>query len=1139
MAGDDNNKNDGGSSGITYELPYYLHPSDYPKQLHENRTPHESAAFKAFQRCNGPPGVNKERSRAKSVEEENKHCTECNKDGHTRESCFKLIGYPEWWPGKKGEKNKGKAAYVKTKTSLIPGLTYEDYQLFLKHFSGTGNSEGTKPVANMAHKEDEEGEWIFDSGCTEYITYLSDILVNKKTTHFEAPVVIPNGDSIPVKGKGDYILPGGTKVNGVLYVPDFKCNLLSVSRLSRDLQCCISFFPDFCVMQGLQRKNLIGAGRCEGGLYRMKMVQGRRAMATTVETWHKRLGHASKGKLGKIDFIKTCTIDFNNFCHSCAKAKHIRTPFPSSCIKTNAPFQLIHCDIWGGYRVPSYTGANYFLTIVDDFSRAVWVFLIKHKSEASKRLIDFHKMIEVQFEKQIKRIRCDNGGEFTSNNMLNFYNEKGILLETTCPHTPQQNGVVERKHRHLLETARALMFDANLPKQFWGECILTAAYVINRLPSKVIKNKTPFELLMNQKPDYEFLRVFGCLAYFTNTNTKGDKFEERGKPGVFLGYLTGTKGYKILDLETRKIIVSRNVNFYEQKFPFKNIEEINKDCVEEPIICHDCDCHDEPILAQNKEQNPMEQDQQMDHDQTNEPSGPHETHDGDETGQINDEGQPNNDEIETNEGGEAQVETRPTRPKTQPSRFKDFVVQVPPSLKHPTSTSNQVTSTVRYPISNFVSYDKFSTNHKGFLAAITNNEEPKCFKQAAQDARWCEAMQKEVKALEKNSAWTLEYLPKGKRAIDLKWVYKIKFKPNGEVEKYKARLVEKYKARLVAKVFNQMKGVDYHGTFAPVTKLVTVRTLLAIAVKWDWIIHQLYVNSAFLNGDLDEEVYMKIPQGFSNDNETRVCRLRKSLYGLKQASRNCIKDLGPLKYFLGIKVAKTRDGLVLSQRKYTLDILEDRGKLGCKPSAFPIEEGLKLDNEESESRVDAKAANHVLGYLKATPGQGIILSRAGDPVLTAYCDSDWLGCPYTRRSRTGYLLLLGGTPISWRTKKQSVVSHSSAEAEYKAMASIVSEIIWVRWLLSELHVHNLLATHLFCDNQAARHIANNPVFHERTKHVEMDCYFVCERVKSKEIIPMKISSKMQIAELLTKGLPAHQHQFLLGKIGITDLDAPS
>ncbi|GJT03133.1 hypothetical protein Tco_0824302 [Tanacetum coccineum] len=181
MARDDNNKDEGGSGGIIYDSPYYFHPSNCPKRLHENRTLHESSAFKAFQRHNGP-GPNKERSKAKFVEEGNKHCTECNKDGHTREGCFKLIGYPEWWLGKKGEKNKCKAAYVKTET---------------------GNSDRTTLVANMAHKEDEEGEWIFDSGCTEYITYLSNILVNKKATHFEAPVVIPNEDSIPVKGKGD------------------------------------------------------------------------------------------------------------------------------------------------------------------------------------------------------------------------------------------------------------------------------------------------------------------------------------------------------------------------------------------------------------------------------------------------------------------------------------------------------------------------------------------------------------------------------------------------------------------------------------------------------------------------------------------------------------------------------------------------------------------------------------------------------------------------------------------------------------------------------------------------------------------------------------------------------------------------
>ncbi|KAJ0588916.1 putative RNA-directed DNA polymerase [Helianthus annuus] len=345
-----------------------------------------------------------------------------------------------------------------------------------------------------------------------------------------------------------------------------------------------------------------------------------------------------------------------------------------------------------------------------------------------------------------------------------------------------------------------------------------------------------------------------------------------------------------------------------------------------------------------------------------------------------------------------------------------------------------------------------------------------------QDERWIKAMKKEIQALEQNETWTLEKLPEGKRAIDSKWVYKIKYKPNGEVERYKARLV--------AKGFTQIEGVDFHDTFAPVAKLVaklvTVRTLLALASKRNWFVHQLDVNNAFLHGDLNEEVYMKIPQGFSKENETRVCRLRKSIYGLKQASRNwyhkfttfliglafkqskanhslflykkngsfvailiyvddviivgndnwkiqetknhldnqfSIKNLSSLKYFLGIEVAKTSEGLVLSQRKFTLDILEDGGMLRCRPSTFPIEPNLKLDKGEDDPRVDAnsyrrmvgrllylqatrpdiayalnvlsqfvadprqkhlEAANRVLTYLKATPGQGILPPHDGN-----------------------------------------------------------------------------------------------------------------------------------------------------------------
>ncbi|GJS25459.1 uncharacterized mitochondrial protein-like protein [Tanacetum coccineum] len=251
--------------------------------------------------------------------------------------------------------------------------------------------------------------------------------------------------------------------------------------------------------------------------------------------------------------------------------------------------------------------------------------------------------------------------------------------------------------------------------------------------------------------------------------------------------------------------------------------------------------------------------------------------------------------------------------------------------------------------------------------------------------------------------------------------------------------------------------------------------------------------------------------------------------------------------------------------------------LGCRPCTFPMEPNIKLDKGEDDVRVDAskyrrlvgrllylqatrpdlaysvnvlsqfvsdprqmhmEAAMRVLRYLKATPGQGIFFPKEGGTDLVAYCDADWMGCSLTRRSRTGHVLLLGGAPISWKSKKQSVVSRSSAEAEYRAMANATSEILWMRWLLEGLETKQHDATPLYCDNNAARHIANNPVFHERTKHVEMDCYFVKERVESHEIKPFYVDTKAQTADLLTKALGTKQLESLLVKMGMRNLHAP-
>ncbi|CAN6705823.1 unnamed protein product [Malus baccata var. baccata] len=319
----------------------------------------------------------------------------------------------------------------------------------------------------------------------------------------------------------------------------------------------------------------------------------------------------------------------------------------------------------------------------------------------------------------------------------------------------------------------------------------------------------------------------------------------------------------------------------------------------------------------------------------------------------------------------------------------------------------------------------------------------------------------------------------------------------------------------------------------------TVRVLLSVAVNHNWPLFQMDVKNAFLHGDLEEEVYMKMPHGHPQESEAnKVCKLHKF----------AIKDLGTLKYFLGIEMATFAKGLFLNQRKYVIDLLEETNMLDCKAASTPLVSKLQLD-APSELISDPSVYQRVVGkliYLTITRpdiaysvsiGRGLLMKKNGSYHIMAYTDADWAGNALDRKSTTGFCTFVGGSLVTWKSKKQTVIARSNAEVECRAMATTACELIWLKSLLVDLGHIDKEHMSLFCDNQAAMHIASNPVFHERTKHIEVDCHFIRAQVQSKVINTIYTRNHDQLADWFTKALYSTNFQRLLHKLrSINPLD---
>ncbi|KAL5812783.1 hypothetical protein ACOSQ3_027733 [Xanthoceras sorbifolium] len=1003
--------------------------------------------------------------------------------------------------------------------------------------------------------------WILDSGASFHATPCREIMENYVSGNF-GKVHLADDETLKIVGKGDIRLklPNGStwKLQGVRHIPGLKRNLISIGQLDGEGYCTTFSGCEWKITKGAL---VVARGKKCGTLYVTSNLENIVAVADSdgkSNLWHQRLGHMSEKGMktllskGKLPDLKAVDV---GLCEDCIFGKQKKVSFAKiGKIPKAEKLELVHTDVWGPSPVSSLSGSLYYVTFIDDSTRKVWVYFLKKKSEVFDTFRKWKAMVENETGLKIKRLRSDNGGEYIDSRFREFCANSGIKMEKTVPMTPQQNGVAERMNRTLNERARSMRLHAGLPKMLWAEAVNTAAYLINRGPSVPLDGGIPEEVWSGKEVNISHLRVFGCISYVHIDSAERSKLDAKSNKCVFVGYGGDEFGYRFWDYENRKIIRSRDVIFNENlMYKDRSIAESSSSTTE----------------AETKEFA----------------------------------------EFEEISGSDVQIS-----PETVQEELDA------PELRR--------SSRVPKPI------QRYSPSLHYLL--LTDSGEPECYDEAMQvedSVKWESAMRDEMDSLMSNQTWELAELPPGKKALHNKWVFRIKEEHNGN---------KRYKARMVVKGFQQKEGIDYNEIFSPVVKLTTIRLVLKIVAAENLHLEQLDVKTAFLHGDLEEEIYMRQPEGFKEaGKENLVCRLKKSLYGLKQAPRQwykkfdsfmsssgftrcqadhccyikrfdnsfiilllyvddmlvagsdmqeimnlkrelskqfAMKDLGAAKQILGMRIKRdTKSGtLLLSQAEYIKKVLSRFNMQDAKPVSTPLGIHFRLSKEQSPKteeerthmakvlyasaigslmyamvctrpdiaqavgavsrymnnpgKIHWEAVKWILRYLRGTTNKTLCF-KGGDTTLTGYVDADLAGNVDIRKSTTGYVYTLGGTAVSWVSQLQKIVALSTTEAEYVAVTEASKEMVWLQSFLEELgkkQEDNVL----YCDSQSAIHLAKNPSFHSRTKHIQLRYHFIRSLLEDGILKLEKISGAQNPADMLTKTVTTDKLKLCSASVGL-------
>ncbi|KAH9762165.1 hypothetical protein KPL70_000710 [Citrus sinensis] len=1015
----------------------------------------------------------------------------------------------------------------------------------------------------VASNNNIKGQWVLDSGCSFHLCPDKSLFHTYKSMD-GGRVLMGNNNVCKIVGMGSVkieMLDGSVQIlSDVRHAPRLKRNLISLGMLDG---MGYSFKSENCGLKIMNGTEIVMKGVKKNGLYVLEgsSVPGTAAMPVVSDVnrtmlWHLRLGHMSiRGmqELSKQGLLCGDNIDELDFCENCIFGKAHRSKFTKGMHVSKQPLDYVQAYLWGPTQVPSLSGGRYFMSVIDDYSRKVWIYILKTKDQALEKFKIWKTLVETQSSFKVKCLRTDNGLEFCNKEFEQCCQEWGVRRHKTIRFTPQQNGLAERMNRTLIDKTRCLLINSKLPRSLWAEAVSTASYMVNKSPSSAIGFKTPEELWSGRPGKYEHLRVFGCPAY---VHVRQGKLDAIATKGIFVGYPDGVKGYRVWCREANKCLISRDVQFNE-------VAMINNS--DQTTSANDINTSDTQAT------------------------------------------------IETEQGEKIELardrERRHTRP---PARYayadmvahalmsaEDVAIEEPNSYREAMNSKNsrKWIKAIREEI------DSLVRNQTWILVPNPGNRK-------IVSCKWIFKKKEGILGVE-DSRYKARLVARGftqKEGIDFNEIFSPVVKHSSirillaimalfdlELEQMDVKTAFLH-GNLEEKILmSQPEGFEEQGHEEYVCLLK--RSLYGLKQsprQWYRRFDQFMVSNGYSRSKYDSCVYHGIINSGGNSGGAVYLLLYvddiliagKDLSDIKELKNLLkgefeMKDLGSAKRILGIDIVRDRTAgtLFLSQSRYISKVLERFQMMDSKLVLTPLGAQFKISKDMSPTsdveevkmadipysqavgslvytmvctRADISyavsvvsrfmsnpgklhwdAVKWVLRYLKGTLDHGLMYGKSKHEVcdIRGYVDSDFAGDLDRRKSISGYLFILDSCLISWKATLQHIVALSSTEAEFVAATEAVKESMWLRGLLNELWLKQKTVK-IFCDNQSAIQLIKNQVYHERTKHIDVKLHFIRDEVAKGSVAVIKIPTDINPADMLTKVLPTAKFNFCVDLISV-------